>query len=172
MLGQTENAEWWNAWGKLKQIVLQLDQAVAKLEASRSYALARPNLRDEYLAKMNDVQGMRSKAIWLRDAIKSAAAAIGMQLSGLGFAPALLLWPVVAAGVAWLGGKSLDLWQFAQRIDEQRRLESTGLSPTAAAALVKSTATAGTLSDTVKTVVPLVVVAGVAWWFFTQRNRG
>lgn len=172
MLAQTDNAEWWNAWGKLKQIVAQLDGAVAKLEASRAYALARPNLRDEFLRKMADVQSMREKAIWLRDTIRSAADALGLQLSGLGLAPAVLLWPAVIAGVSWLGGKALDLWTFAQRVDEQRRLEGQGVSPQQAAAIVNAKAEAGTLAATVKTLVPVLIVGGVAWWWFTQRKRG
>jgi len=170
MLAQTGESDWWNAWAKLKQILVQLDQAVVKLEASRDYALARPNLRDDYLAKMAEVQSMRAKAVWLRDTIRSAADALGMQLSSLGLAPALLLWPAVIAGVAWLGSKALDLWQFAQRVDEQRRLEAQGVTPQQAAAIINQKAEAGTLAGTIKTVVPVLVVGGIAWWWLTQQR--
>lgn len=166
-----QESDWWNAWAKLKAILVQLDQAVARLEASRAYALARPNLRDQYLAKMAEVQAMRAKAVWLRDTIRAAADAIGVTLSGLGLAPALLLWPAVIGGVAWLGGKALDLWTFAQRVDEQRRLEAQGMSPQSAAALVNQQAEAGTLTAAIKTMVPVVVIGGIAWWFTQRRGR-
>lgn len=170
MAATAGESDWWNAWAKLKAILVQLDQSVLKLEASRAYALARPNLRAEYLEKMADVQSMRAKAVWLRDAIRAAADALGVQLSGLGLAPALLLWPAVIGGVAWLGSKALDLWTFAQRVDEQRRLEAQGMSPQSAAALVNQKAEAGTFADAIKTVVPVVVIGGIAWWWFTQRR--
>lgn len=172
MAAQASNAGWWDAWGKLKTILLQLDQAVVKLEASRAYALARPNLRDEYQTKMADVQSMRSKAIWLRDTIRSAADTLGMELSGLGLAPALLLWPAVVGGVAWLGSKALDLWTFAQRVDEQRRLESQGVSPQQAAAIINAKAEAGSLTGAIKTMVPVAILGGLAWWWMTQSKQG
>lgn len=151
MMGQTqpaptgETAEWWNAWGKLKSAIAQLDDAVVKLEASRAYALGRPNLAPEYRAKMAEVQAMRDRAVWLRDTIRSVMKTFGVELSGLsglGIAPALV-WPAVVAGVAWIGGKALDLWQFAKKVDEQRRLESQGVAPQQAAAIVERQAAAG-----------------------------
>ena len=179
MAGET-NTEWWNAWGQLRDIIAKMDQSVALLTASRDYALANPTLREEYTQKMADVESMRTKALWLRDNIKSAMASFGVVLSGaqargavetgLGIAP-LLLWPVVAAGVAWLGSKALDLFEFSQRVDEQRRLEQTGLTPKQAADIVTQTGATGGILGNVKTIVLLGVVALGAWWLYQNRSK-
>lgn len=174
MLAQAEEAAWWDAWAKLKETIARLDKAVVNLEASRSYAMARPNLRPEFERKMAEVESMKSKALWLRDNIKQAMATFGVELSGLaslGFLPALV-WPAVAAGVAWLGSKALDLYQFSQRIDEQRRLEASGMTPAAAAQLVTRTAEAGTLTGMLKAALPVLVVGGLAFgaWYFARKK--
>ena len=179
-----EAVEWWDVWGRLKQIITQLDAAVASLEASREYALSRPNLADEYRAKMAEVQAMKDRAVWLRDTIRNVLSTFGVELSGLaaravrataepqqlGIIP-WLVWPVVAAGLTWLGNKALDLYQFAQRVEEQKRLESQGMSPQQAAAIITQQIEAGTVTGAARTLGTGLVVAGLAlaaWWFFIR----
>lgn len=174
-----DQVPWWNAWGQLKQIVAQLDQAVASLQANRDYALSRPDLAATYQSKMDDVESMRSKATWIRDQIKSAFDYFGIQLSGLryrasqslGFLPALL-WPVVAIAVTWLGSKALDLWQFSQQVDEQRRLEQGGMPPAQAAALVKGKKEAGTLADSLKAFTPYLIGGGILFVGYLIWKKG
>lgn len=170
-----EKVQWYDAWGKLKQIAAQLDQSVASLQANRAFALSRPDLAPAYNAKMAEVESMRSKAIWVRDAIKQAMAYFGVQLqgvSGLGFVP-LLVWPAVAGAVAWLGSKALDMAAFAQMVNEQKRLEAQGVAPGQAADLVRRQKEAGSLADAIKSLVPVVVlgVGGLLVWQYLQRRR-
>jgi len=173
---QPTETSWYDVWGKLKNTVVKLDDAVLKLENSRNYAMSRPNLRSDYLSKMSDVQSMRSKALWLRDNIKSAMSVLGVELSGttgLGIAPVLLLWPIVAGGVTWLGSKTLDLWQFSQRVDEQKRLEATGMNPEQAAALARQTAESGGITSDISSIVKYVVIGGIvigAYYFWSKRK--
>ena len=183
MAEQDPNSEtaWWDVWGKLKGIIEQLDTAVANLQASRDYALSRPNLKDEYNEKMADVQSMRDKAIWLRDTVKNAMAYFGVTLEGLrtevgdlGFVP-LLIWPVVIAGVAWLGSKALDLFEFSQRVDEQRRLESAGVPAQDAANIVAQTASAGSVASAIgnvgKTLAVIGVLAGIGYLIYRSQRH-
>lgn len=176
------DSAWWDVWGKLKNIIAQMDTAVANLEDARSYAMNNPTLRDEYQSKMADVQSMRDKAIWLRDTVRSAMAYFGVNLSGLrtelgelGFAP-LLIWPVVIAGVAWLGSKALDLYEFSQRVEEQKRLESTGVSAQDAANIVSQTVSAGSIASAVggigKTVALISIVAGIGFLWYRSQQHG
>lgn len=170
---------WWNAWGKLKQIIAQLDMSVARLNNARNYALTTPNLRAEYLAKMDTIKSMKNKAEWLRDNIKAAMNYFGVELSGvpetvasgLGFIP-LLVWPLVAGGVAWLGSKTLDLFQFSQRVDEQQRLENNGMTPEAAAALVKQNVESGSISGSITTLGTIAIIAAVGFGlWYVMRGR-
>lgn len=169
-----EQAAWYDAWGQLKQTAQRLDEAVAVLRQNESFALSRPNLADDYRTKMAEVETMRARASWLRDTIRQALGALGVQLDGLGLVPALV-WPVVAGTVAWLGSKALDLWKFAQQVDEQRRLEERGMAPARAASIVQQKAESGTLGAAVKSLAPVLVIVGLglgAWWYFNRpRTR-
>jgi len=173
---------WWNVWGKLKTIITQLDDSVTKLEASRDYAMSNPTLSNEYASKMAEVKSMRDKAVWLKTNIADAMSFFGVSLSGLridqtlrglGVAP-LLLWPIVAAGVAWLGSKALDLYNFSQKVDEQRRLEETGMTPQEAAKVVAQTAGAGTIASALGNIGTLAIIAAVGFgvWYFWSKRRG
>ena len=170
-----EPAEWFNVWGKLKEILARLDQSVATLRAAERFALSRPNLAPEYRAKMAEIETMRGRAIWLRDTIKSVMSTFGVELSGLGALPALLIWPAVAGGVAWLGSKALDLWQFSQRVAEQQRLEAGGMPPAQAAQIVRATAAAGSFGAMLGNLGTVLVIGGVlfgAWYLLKNRKRG
>lgn len=175
---QADESAWYDVWGKLKQLGAQIDQAVVSLQANASYAMSRPNLAPVFQQKLADVESMRSKATWLRDTIRKAMSAFGVELSGLGIVPvaAAVLWPVAVAGVSWLGTKALDLWKFSQLVDEQRRLEEGGMSPQAAAALVASKADAGTIGGALKAAGPVLIGAGVigigVWLWLNHRPKG
>ena len=169
-----EQAAWYDAWGKLKEILARLDRSVVTLRAAERFALSRPNLAPEYRTKMAEIETMRGRAIWLRDTIKSVMSTFGVELSGLGALPALLVWPAVAAGVAWLGGKALDLFQFSQRVAEQQRLEAGGMPPAQAAQIVQSTAAAGSFGAMLGNLGTVLMIGGVlfgAWYLLKNRKR-
>lgn len=163
---QAAAPEWWNAWGQLQQAAERLDAAVASLRANEQFALARPNLADEYRARMGEVETLRSRLVWLRDTIREVFDSLGVELQGvgqqlgqLGIIP-FLVWPIVAAGVAWLGSKALDLWKFSQAVDEQRRLEASGVPPAQAAQLVRAQLEAGSFAAAARSLAPALILAG------------
>lgn len=173
----SDQVAWYNAWGQLKQVIQRLDSAVSSLQANASFALSRPNLADAWREKMAEVESMKSKAIWVRDAIRNTMSAVGVELSGIGALPiaAAVLWPAVAGAVAWLGSKALDLYSFAQQVDEQRRLEQSGVAPREAADIVTRKAESGSLTGLLKAAGPVLIGAGllgVGFYLWKQHKRG
>lgn len=176
----SDETEWWNVWAKIKAASTQLDNAVARLQSQAAYAMARPDLRTQFEPMMASIESARSKLLWWRDAVKSTLNYFGAGLEGvggLGFLPLIPI-AVVTAGVAYVAKLAADAWALSSRIDEQRRLESTGLSPAQAAQIAKQTnpAGGGLFSfdlGTGGTVVLVGAGAFVLWWFFGRgKNRG
>lgn len=170
-----EQTEWWNVWQKIKGASAQLDGAVAKLQSQADYALSRPNLSADYKAITSSIESARSKLLWLRDAVKTALGYFGVELNGLGILPLIPI-AVVAAGVAYVAKLAADAWALSARIDEQRRLEQTGMTPAQAAAIAKQTnpgGGGGLFSFDLGTggTVVLVGVGVVALWYFFGRQR-
>lgn len=177
--GENQRA-WYDLWGKLQDTVADLDNAVAALQARADYALSHPMLASEYQEQLDSVEAARDRAQWVRDTIKNALGAFGLQLSGLGGLG--FIWipiTVAVAAVAWLGSKAADVWALTKKIDEQRRLEGQGLSPDQASAVISHTASAGTspgllqqLGGTIGTITVATIVGFGIWWFVKSRRRG
>lgn len=172
-----EQAEWWNVWAKIKAASAQLDGAVAKLQTQAAYAMSRPNLSGDFKAITASIESARAKLIWMRDAVKSALGYFGVELNGLGFLPLIPI-AIIAAGVAYVAKLAADAWALSARIDEQRRLESTGMSPAQAAQIAKQTNPGGGGGlfsfdlGTGGTVVLVGAGAFALWWFFGRGKRG
>ncbi len=148
-----DQVAWYDVWGRLKTVAADLDGAVAELERQRPYALARPGLREEWQTKMEEIATARGRVTWLRDAIRSTMALFGVELSGLGVLPLIPL-SVIAAGVAYIANLASSAWELSKKIEEQRRLESRGVSPADASRIVSANAAAGSsgVTGTLKTV--------------------
>jgi hypothetical protein len=164
--------EWWDLWGKLKDAAADLDAAARALEAGREFALARPGLREEYRARVAELQTARSRLTWARDAIRSVFGFFGVELSGLGFVPLI---PIAAAGaaVAFVAAQAADTWKLAKKIEEQQRLEARGIAPAEAARIVQSTASAGSMAAAFSGAVghvALLGALGLGAWFFLKRR--
>ena len=171
-----EQTEWWNVWGQIKAASAQLDGAVAKLQSQAAYVKSRPNLRADFNAITSSIESARAKLMWLRDAVKGTLNYFGAGLSGLGFLPLIPI-AIVTAGVAYVAKLAANAWALSARIDEQRRLESTGMSPAQAAQLANQTnPTGGSLFSfdlgTGGTVVLVGAGALALWWFFGRGKRG
>lgn len=170
-----EQLEWWNLWGKLQAAARDLDAAVAKLQGQRAYAMSRPALAAEYQQRLTEIETARGRIVWVRDAIKSALGAVGIQLSGL--AGLGLIWiPVsaAAAAVAYVAKLAADSWALAKKIDEQRRLEGQGMTAAQASAIVEKTASAGQQPGMLQQLGQVALFAGLAFgaWYLLQRRRG
>ena len=160
MAAEDETA-WYDVWGKLNRAAADLDAAVRALESQRVYALARPGLRDDWQAKMDEIETARGRVTWLRDTIKSVMSFFGVNLSGLGILPLI---PIagIAAGVAYVASLAASAWELSKKIEEQRRLESRGLTPQQASAIVSRNAGAGTgLSTTQMLMIGGALLVGV-----------
>lgn len=159
-----DQTAWYDVWGKLNRAAADLDAAVRALESQRAYALARPGLRDDWQAKMAEIETARGRVTWLRDTIRSVMSFLGVGLSGvsgLGFLPLI---PIagIAAGVAYVASLAASAWELSKKIEEQRRLESRGLSPQQASAIVSRNADAGTgLSTTQMLMIGGALLVGV-----------
>lgn len=157
-----DQVAWYDVWGRLKAVAADLDGAVAALERQRPYALARSSLAEEWRAKMDEIETARGRVTWLRDAIRSTMALFGVDLSGLGVLPLIPL-SVIAAGVAYIASLASSAWELSKKIEEQRRLESSGVSPAEASRIVSANAAAGSggAANTIKTV---AIVGGAAFF--------
>lgn len=153
-------AAWYDVWGRLKSAATDLDAAVRSLEAQRSYALARPGLRDEWRAKMSEIESARGRVTWLRDTIRSVMSFFGVELQGLGFLPLIPI-ALVTAGVAYVASTAASAWELSKKIGEQQRLEQGGLTPQQASAIVRGNAAAAPagVTDTIRTV---AIIGGIA----------
>lgn len=169
---KADQLAWYDVWGQLKQAAADLDGAVAALDAQQGYALSRPELAAEWRAKRQEIEDARGRVTWLRNTIKSVMSFAGVELSGLGFLPLIPL-AAITAGVAYIANLAADAWALSQKIGEQQRLESRGLTPEQAAAIVKSNArpAPGGAMDTVQTVA-LWGIAALAAWYLLPKLLG
>lgn len=159
-MADADQVAWYDVWGQLNRAATDLDAAVAALQGQRAYALARPDLGDAWQAKMDEIASARGRVAWLRDTIRSVLSFFGVQLQGLGFLPLVPI-ALVTAGVAYIANLASSAWELSKNIEEQRRLESGGLSPQQASAIVRSTAQAsGGAATSMKT---WAIVGGVAF---------
>jgi len=164
---------WYDVWGQLKKSATDLDGAVAALDAQRDYALARPELATDWQAKRDEIETARGRVTWLRDAIKSTMSLFGVELAGLGFLPLIPI-AVITAGVAYIANLAAEAWALSQKIGEQQRLESKGMTPAQAAAIVQSTAAAGASGSTTDQLkkAALWIGLGLAAWYLLPHLLG
>lgn len=94
-----------------------------------------------------------------------------VQLGGLGVVWLIPL-SVVAAGIAYVAGKAMDLYQTHQQLAAVQTYVNQGYTPAQAAAAVAQAAPAGGLfsgiSDTVKWVVGGTAAMALLWFFVIQ----
>lgn len=178
------NAQSWYQW------VLDFDKAWAAFQtnyqgllAQADFVKSHPELQATYASLVSRGQDLYNKLLglkqtrdtvvnWLNGVSNTASEAYTwlkgvFGLSGLGFLPAIPLaitLTVAAAAITAVTYWLTDAYKFAQQIDEARRLEATGMSPSQAASTAQgySSSVTGNLATVVKygAIIALIAIFG------------
>lgn len=177
---EQQSAEWWNLVARFRQAAGQVDQVLTRLRQQEGAARSSPELSSEYDAVMRravelratiaDYLGRIDSAVqWLKGAGAWIADTFG--LNGLGAIPALIGIAAIAGALAAVTGFLTDAWSLSKRIEEQQRLESRGLSPQEAAAIVQQTTLESAGGQWLKLLVPAIGLGVVAWLVINHSRR-
>lgn len=172
---------------------IEFRDAFVRLESNRAYAMARPDLADEFEGLHENGSVILSTVEYITRTVDAAtgffsdawAAAsstfkrffgLGAVMvrppQNLGFIP-IIAGATIAGSVAVMGKWVRDVYLFERKVTEQKRLESEGLTPAEAAALVAQTGGGGGLLDELLGDVkaPLLVLGGgvLLYHFFLRR---
>lgn len=170
-----QDPAWWDAVARFKAAAAQMEQSYQRLLALRDYAASRPALSARYRALVSRASTIRSTVADIKAKLESAVdwfrsigAAVG--LNGLGVLPILGI-AAIAAAIALITKWTTDAAVFFRAVNEQRRLEAAGVAPERAAEIVRETAAAARGAGLDKWL-PLVLLAGVGWFAWSQMQRG
>lgn len=105
---------------------------------------------------------------WARDQFKGQ-----FGLNGLGVLPALIPVAVIVTAVAGIVFWTRDSILFFQKVQEQQRLEASGMSPEQAAALVEAKAEES-ITSSIGGALKFVIIGGALWFGFQyyQKRKG
>lgn len=179
--GESEETKWYDIVGRLRSSVDKFRTNFNALLAQRAFVSQHPTLQAEYntLAnrgsainqKINEVQGVIDKVSGWFTSIKttifggaapSPTTPIG-PLDGLGVIQVLPI-AVIAGAVALITKWLADVYVFAKKVEEIKRLESKGLSPQRAADMLERAMPTG-LMDVLKGNIIWLVIGGVLLLF-------
>lgn len=190
--GAADETQWYDIVGRLRSSVDKFRVNFSALLAQRAFVSQHPTLQTEYntLAnrgnainqKINEVQGIIDKVSGWFTSIKTtifggAAPApapttpttpIG-PLDGLGVIQVLPI-AVIAGAVALITKWLADVYVFAKKVEEIKRLESKGLSPQRAADMLERAMPTG-LMDVLKGNIIWLVIGGVLLLFGPEIMR-
>lgn len=191
---ETQSAEWWNLVAQFREAASSVDQVLATLRSQEGTARRDAALSSEYDAIMGRAASLRSTIAdylgkietamgWFRqvvpfsesspDAPQGTWEAEGWGLNGLGAIPIIIGVAAISAALAAVTKFLTDAWSLARRLQEQARLEASGLSPQEAAAVVERTVGESAASSIVKSagkVVLLGLAAWVGWRLYETLN--
>jgi len=193
MLGQiapataAQKVAWFDLLGKWREKAAQFEQAQAYLNAQAPHVSSwPPSLQAEYRAmtvraavlkaRIVDVSNaLRAVESWLKGAYSVAVEPwvqagarirewLGLSgLSGLAALPALIPIAVVSAALAAVAYFLTDFLALRAKFEEIKRLETTGLSPAEAAAIVAKTGGGGLFSGLQNTLMWVALAAAVVF---------
>lgn len=173
-MADTPDPAWYDAVGIFKKKAAEFETNYQGLLNQRAFVEAHPQLLPQWRKLVADGASTRAKVQAINKGIDAVQAGIeniasnvadsalaitdklstwwgdvksAVGLSGLGFLPALVSIAAIAAVVALITKWSLDALRFKQSMDEVRRLESQGVAPAQAAAIVSKTAAAAGVSS-------------------------
>ena len=140
-----QDLAWYDLVGRFRRKAAEFERIFNKLVNDRDFVSRRPALKADYDRLLSAGRLLQAKIVSARNKINSALAWLKglVGLDGLGFLPLLPIALVSASNVA-IGKWVSDAYMMSKRIDETRRLEAKGYSPSRADALAtRSTSTAG-----------------------------
>lgn len=92
-------------------------------------------------------------------------------LNGLGILPVLIPVAVIAAALAGITFWTKDSVLFFQKVNEQKRLEASGMAPEQASAIIEKKASVG-FFDKLGSTLGLVIIGGAVWFGYQQYTKG
>lgn len=176
---EQQSAEWWDLVARFRQAAAQVDQVLDRLRSQEGAARRDAALSAEFdsimgraaelRATIADYLGKIDTAVqWLRGAGSWIAETFGFgNLSAL---PVLIGVAAIAAALAAVTKFLTDAWSLSKRIEEQQRLEATGLTPAQAAAVMDRSILGSAGSQWLK-ILGGVAALGVVGWVIVNHAR-
>lgn len=175
MLAQTEDekkVEWYNLVGQFKLRANEFMRIWRSLQSQASVVARFPPLQTEYSGLNNRagiIKSMIEKVTRTVDNImgwfRSVFGLGGIDtLEGLGILPLLPI-AVIVGALTMISKWVADVYIFNKKLAEQVRLERTGLSPTAAARVIQSTAPQGIMAMFTQNMMPILLIGGALLLF-------
>jgi hypothetical protein len=175
-----QSAEWWNLVARFREASQRVDQVLATLWSQEATARTNPALSSEFDVVMNRAQQLRASIAdtlsridgavsWVRDAGDWLKSAFGLQ--GLGIVPLVIGIGAITAALAAVTKFLTDAWSLSKRIEEQQRLEATGLTPQEAANVMERTTGSSAGRSFLVSLIPFAALALAGWYLVNKMQR-
>jgi hypothetical protein len=115
------------------------------------------------------LQRIESAVGWVKNAGDWLKSAFG--LNGLGVVPLVIGIGAITAALAAITKFLADAWSLSKRIEEQQRLEATGLTPQEAAGVMERSTGASTGRQFVMNLVPFAALALAAYLIIKRMKK-
>lgn len=184
---ETQSAEWWNLVAQFRDAASRVDAVLSTLRGQEGVARSDPGLSSEYDAIMGRAAELRATIAsylgkietamgWLRsltsavpfsesspDAPQGTMEAEGWSLNGLGAIPIIIGVAAISAALAAVTKFLTDAWALSRRLQEQARLEASGLTPQQAAAIVERSSGDSAATSIAKSLGKVALLGLAAW---------